>query len=202
MQAGLQTQQGIYFERAPKRERASSGALLALNLSLAVIAAGACIASFIFLPWQEWKIFACAVFLIIFAYALYRAAADSAIRRPIVKAKDTPVSKLCLLDEANGRIKEWPLINRVSLVIGRDDTGHRDVDIDLADVQYASLISEQHAVLNYACSEWFIEELHTENGVRLQKSGDSTPYKLSKKAPCRLSAGDIIHIAHTRLLVQ
>lgn len=45
--------------------------------------------------------------------------------------------------------------------------GH-EVDIDLSDVEYASLISKEHAVLNYSSGSWFIEDLESENGVGIK----------------------------------
>ncbi len=111
------------------------------------------------------------------------------------------VTEIALLNEEGHVIKTWELIGHTALVIGREN-GINDVDIDLEESAYSALVEQQHAVLNYAAQTWFIEDLHSKNGVRIQKNEDGGCYKLAKDRPCKLSKGDIILIANTKLLVR
>ena len=109
--------------------------------------------------------------------------------------------QLVLLNEDDRDLTGWDLFGRTALVIGRD-VGENDVDINLADVTYASFIDIEHAVLNYSNGHWYIEDLSSENGVKVQKQGDDRQYKLATEKPCRLDLGDIIYIAQTKLQVR
>lgn len=111
------------------------------------------------------------------------------------------VNGLVLLNENNEIMKEWDLLNRVSMTIGRN-TKSDEVDIDLSTSTYASLIDAQHAVLNYASGNWYIEDLYSENGISIQKADDQIRYKLSKDKPCTIVKGDVIFIAKTKLLIR
>lgn len=61
------------------------------------------------------------------------------------------------------------------------------------------MVDRQHAVLNYAAGQWYIEDLGSRNGVRIQDAKDGKLYQVSKEHPCRINAGDIIFIGNTRL---
>ena len=111
------------------------------------------------------------------------------------------LKELVLLSEQDTEISGWDLFGRTSLVIGRD-IGENKVDVNLAEVTYASFIEIEHAVMNYAGEQWYIEDLHSENGIRVQKQGDSQQYKLAPEKPCKLDPGDVIYIAQTKLLVR
>jgi len=105
---------------------------------------------------------------------------------------------IVLLNEEGRELATWDLFGRTSLVIGRD-VGENQVDINLGDVTYAGLIDIEHAVLNYAGEHWYVEDLHSENGVKVQKRGDGRQYKLAPDKPCRIEPGDAIFIANTKL---
>jgi len=109
--------------------------------------------------------------------------------------------QLVLLNEDDNEISRWDLTSRISLVIGRD-VGENQVDINLDNVTYAGFIDIEHAVLNYANDCWYIEDLRSENGVRVQKCGDARQYRLAPGKPCRLDVGDAIYIGHTKLQVR
>ncbi|CAH1189916.1 hypothetical protein PAECIP111893_00014 [Paenibacillus plantiphilus] len=111
------------------------------------------------------------------------------------------ITKLVLLDEDSESIKEWFIQGEVSLLIGKT-TGRSEVDIDLADTEYASLISTQHAVLNYTSGRWYIEDLDSRNGIGIRKSNRSSAVKLESDAPSLIETGDMIYIANTRMLVK
>ena len=111
------------------------------------------------------------------------------------------LKQVVLLSEEDKTLTSWDLFGRTSLVIGRDE-GENQVDINLADVTYAGFIDIEHAVLNYANGHWYIEDLHSENGVKVEKYGDRRQYKLATDKPCQLHPGDIIYIAQTKLQVR
>jgi len=116
---------------------------------------------------------------------------------------DTPgrAKQLILLNEDDQEISSWDISGRTSLVIGRD-AGENQVDINLAGATYAGFVDIEHAVLNYAGGCWHIEDLHSENGVKVQKIGDPRHYKLATDKPCRLDVGDTIYIAQTKLQLR
>lgn len=110
------------------------------------------------------------------------------------------VRELILLDENDKPIKSWDLAGRVSLLIGRDNL-EEPVDVDLEECEYSALIDYQHAVLNYCMDAWFVEDLNSQNGIRVRKIDDGLCYKIMKNRPCRLMPGDILYIANTKLLI-
>ncbi len=113
---------------------------------------------------------------------------------------DNFIEQLLLLDEDGKPIRGWELAGKVSLIIGRENN-YDDVDIDLQDSEYSALIDYQHAVLNYSNENWYIEDLNSKNGVSIQKVEDGTCYKIANDRPCKLSPGDVILIANTKLLI-
>ncbi|GGG82801.1 FHA domain-containing protein [Paenibacillus radicis (ex Gao et al. 2016)] len=122
-------------------------------------------------------------------------------KRNGMKRKTEPIAKLVLLDEEGERMKEWYINGETSLLIGKS-SGRSEVDIDLSDAEYASIISPQHAVLNYAQGAWYVEDLDSRNGVGLRKFNRSAVTRLDNEQPYRLDAGDLLLIANTRLLVK
>lgn len=109
------------------------------------------------------------------------------------------LTELVLLSEDNTRMASWNLYGKNGLVIGRD-IGENNVNINLNEVTYASMINVEHAVLNFSGGNWYIEDISEKNGVSVEKS-DGKKYKLSYGKPCRLEKGDIIYIALTRLQI-
>lgn len=109
------------------------------------------------------------------------------------------IEKLVLLDEAGKPIKSWDLCGKVSQIIGKAGRD-LDLDIDLSDCEYSGFIDFQHAVLNFCLDQWYIEDLGSQNGVKVRKAEDGECYKVIHR-PCRVMAGDIIYIANTKLLL-
>lgn len=108
------------------------------------------------------------------------------------------IQELLLLDEEGNEISAWHIGGKTSLLIGRDE--HKEnVDINLQNTEYGGMADRQHAVLNYAAGQWYIEDLGSRNGVRIQDAKDGRVYQVSKEHPCRINAGDIIFIGNTRL---
>ncbi|MFX3633307.1 MAG: FHA domain-containing protein [Candidatus Pristimantibacillus sp.] len=122
-------------------------------------------------------------------------------KRQRYRRESAVIAKLVLLDEEGERLKEWYISGETSLLIGKS-SGRNEVDIDLSDAEYASIISPQHAVLNYAAKGWYIEDLDSRNGVGLRKFNRSAVTRLDNEKPYRLDAGDLLLIANTRLLVK
>lgn len=113
---------------------------------------------------------------------------------------DYGIRELILLDENEKPVKSWDLTGKVSFLIGRD-SAEEPVDADLQECEYSALIDYQHAVLNYCMDTWFIEDLNSQNGIRIRKIDDGICYKVIKSRPCRLMPGDMIYIANTKLLI-
>lgn len=107
--------------------------------------------------------------------------------------------EVVLLDEQEKPVKSWPLSGKTSMIIGRNNKDE-DVDIDLSDCEYSTLIDIQHAVLNYCLDCWYLEDLDSRNGVRIKKVEDGVCYRLAGNRPCKIMPGDVIYIANTELL--
>ncbi|GFN32134.1 FHA domain-containing protein [Paenibacillus xylaniclasticus] len=111
------------------------------------------------------------------------------------------ITKLVLLDDEEEAVHEWPLKGHSSLLIGKSTTPG-EVDINLFEAEYASLISKEHAVLNFVSGQWFVEDIHSRNGVGIKKARQQKRRKLEVEEPHPIEIGDVIYIANTRLLVQ
>lgn len=109
--------------------------------------------------------------------------------------------ELILLDEMEKPIRAWDLTGRTAMVIGRrsPDTDV-DIDVDLSECEYGALVNIQHAILNYCLDSWYIEDPGSQNGIQIKKAEDGKRYHVAPHRPCKISAGDVIYIAKTRLL--
>ena len=74
------------------------------------------------------------------------------------------------------------------------------MDIDLSDCEYSSFIDFQHAVLNFCLDQWYVEDLGSQNGVKVGKVEDGECYRVIHR-PCKVVAGDVLYIANTKLLL-
>lgn len=110
------------------------------------------------------------------------------------------IRQLILLDERDKPIKSWDLAGRTAMIIGKKNP-EEPVDVDLEDCEYSSFIDPVHAALNFCLESWYIEDLGSQNGVKIKKVEDGICYKVLNR-PARLAAGDIIYIANTRLLLS
>ncbi|TVX95106.1 FHA domain-containing protein [Cohnella terricola] len=117
------------------------------------------------------------------------------------KKKLKSVSKLVLLDEDGESVKEWFIQGETSLLIGKSSS-REEVDIDLSDTEYASLISLQHAVLNYSEGSWYLEDLDSRNGIGIRSSNQSAAVRLDPDATHRVEIGDLIYLANTRIIAK
>lgn len=108
------------------------------------------------------------------------------------------IQELLLLDEEGTEISAWHIGGKTSVLIGRD-TQKENVDINLYNTEYGGMVDRQHAVLNYAGGQWYVEDLGSRNGVRIQDAKEAKLYQVSKEHPCRINTGDILFIGNTRL---
>jgi len=109
---------------------------------------------------------------------------------------------IVLLAEDDSGIRSWDIKNRIGLVIGRgiDST---NVDIDLSDTEYYSLISSEHAVLNYVGNGWLLTDAGSKNGTALRLSASQRTLLLAPGEPVPINPGDTIILAEeTRLAVR
>lgn len=109
------------------------------------------------------------------------------------------IQRLILLDEEGKPVKSWNLQGEVALVIGKAGK-NQELDIDLSDCEYSSFIDFQHAVLNFCLDQWYVEDLGSQNGVKVRKVEDGECYRVIHR-PCKVVAGDILYIANTKLLL-
>ncbi|WP_019637159.1 FHA domain-containing protein [Paenibacillus fonticola] len=111
------------------------------------------------------------------------------------------IAKIVLLDDDGERLKEWYVKGETSVLIGKS-TPRGEVDIDLTDCEYASLVSSEHAVLNRVGDQWFIEDADSHSGTGIRKAGRSEAKQLVAEEPVEIGMGDLIFIANTRLLIK
>lgn len=110
------------------------------------------------------------------------------------------IDRIILLNKNGGTVSTWELYGKTSVVIGKD-IGENHVDIDLSKNPYAAMIDVEHAVLNYAEGNWYVEDLDSRNGVSIKKLGQKKSYKLSSTQPCKLDYGDVIFVGMCQLKV-
>lgn len=104
------------------------------------------------------------------------------------------IQRLILLDEEGKPIKSWDLQGKISLIIGKAGRD-QELDIDLSDCEYSSFIDFQHAVLNFCLDQWYVEDLGSQNGVKVGKVEDGECYRVIHR-PCKVVAGDVLYIAN------
>lgn len=185
------------YEEAHSDRKHRSGWIVAIDVLIAGIAAAALFYVYI---WNADLVLKVAVGVLLTAGAAVYAAwrARSRMKR---RQDGAAIAKLVLLDEEGESVKEWYIHGETSLLIGKS-SAQSEVDIDLSDSEYASLISKHHAVLNYASGSWYVEDLDSRNGVGIQPAGRRTAEQLEEDGPYRIEPGDIICIANTRIVVK
>lgn len=111
------------------------------------------------------------------------------------------LTEVSLLSEEDTKLMSWDLYGKTALVIGRD-VKENQVDIDLGNSPYASMVEVEHAVLNFSAGNWYVEDLGSSNGISVKKADDGRLYKLSADTPCRIERGDCLYVGLNRLLLQ
>ena len=107
------------------------------------------------------------------------------------------ITELALLNDENEPIAFLDMYGKISLVIGVD-FGENNVDVNLKNSTYSSMIDIEHAVLNYSNGNWYVEDIGSVNGRSIIKS-DGKKYKLTSSEPCILDKGDILCVSLTKL---
>ncbi len=113
----------------------------------------------------------------------------------------TGISEILLLGEDNNITDTWDIYKKTSIVFGRDE-GENHVDISLKNTDYAGTVDGEHAVMNYSSGSWYIEDLDSENGTRIQRNGEDKPYRVSSREPCKVEKGDVIYLGLAPLKVR
>ncbi|MDP4180317.1 MAG: FHA domain-containing protein [Bacillota bacterium] len=124
-----------------------------------------------------------------------------AITIGFTKERSSNLTKIVLIDDDGSTVKTWNLKGKISLLIGKN-SNENEVDIDLSETTYSSLVSRQHAVLNYSKNCWYIEDIGSSNGSGLKKEDEDAKFKLEAGKPYELNAGDTIYIANTKLILK
>jgi len=155
--------------------------------------------------WREPILISAGALTILF---LLMAGRDTRDRKMITEQRDLSqpgekelITEIVLLNEEDRPLMTWDLYGKTAMVIGRD-VKENQVDIDLGQSAYASMVDIEHAVLNYSAGNWYVEDLGSTNGVSVKKAGDGRVYKLSRDTPCRLERGDCLYIGLNRLLLK
>lgn len=111
------------------------------------------------------------------------------------------VSRAILKDEEGKNIKVWNLNEKSSFLIGKK-TKSNDVDIDLGEDIYSSLISREHGILNCAGKKWYFEDIGSSNGSGIKRKKDEKKFKVEEGKSYQIQSGDIIYIANTKLILK
>lgn len=126
-------------------------------------------------------------------------AKDHKIYKTSWNYEDGKAGQLVLLDEHDKPVRSWDLAGKTALILGKKND-REEVDVDLTECEYSTFINDQHAVLNFCLDSWYLEDLGSQNGVKIKKVEDGGCYQVTNR-PCRVSAGDVIYLASTRLLL-
>jgi hypothetical protein len=115
--------------------------------------------------------------------------------------RNSGITQLILKGEDGKNVKVWDVRQKKSFVIGKK-TAEADVDIDLSDAEYATLISKQHAVLNYSGDNWYVEDIGSTNGSGIKRRNENSRFRIEVDKPYPIQSGDILYIANTKILVK
>lgn len=144
-------------------------------------------------------VFACAYMWIIYMKATKELVVATPVENPSMK--NVYIRKICLLNNEHNVLRQWDIEGKAGLLIGKN-TKEEKVDIDLSDTALATLVSAQHALLNYTNGNWFIEDFDSEQGTMVKKASEMEMRYLNKAEPVQLDSGDYIYIGKTILQVR
>jgi hypothetical protein len=111
------------------------------------------------------------------------------------------IKTLILKDDDGRNVKVWNVEAKTAVLIGKK-TRDNYVDVDLSGTDYAALVSQEHAVLNYSNDCWYIEDLGSTNGSGVHRPKDNSKVKLETGKPFKLCIGDVIYIANQKILIK
>lgn len=117
------------------------------------------------------------------------------------RTKRREISEILLLGEDGNITDTWDIYGKTSVVFGKDE-GENQVDVNLRHTDYAGTVDGEHAVMNYSNGCWYIEDLDSENGTRIQRGGKGKKYKVSSREPCRIEKGDVIYLGLAPFRIQ
>lgn len=103
------------------------------------------------------------------------------------------ISEILLLGEEGNVAAAWDIYGKTSIVFGKDEKENQ-VDVDLRNTDYAGTVDGEHAVMNFSSGSWYIEDLDSENGTRLQRGGEGKKYRVSSREPCKVEKNDVIYL--------
>ena len=173
--------------------REAKGKRVKQTLDVLIILCGAGAVFLVFKEIGTWR-FAPAVYFVIVIgmaaaiYDLFRLSGSKNTEEIMPEAERIQgIQRLILLDEEGKPIKSWDLQGKISLIIGKA-------------CEYSSFIDFQHAVLNFCLDQWYVEDLGSQNGVKVGKVEDGECYRVIHR-PCKVVAGDVLYIANTKLLL-
>lgn len=129
--------------------------------------------------------------LLFFVFAIADSRRIRAQENYSVKGKE--ISEIQLLGENDNITDTWDIYGKTSIVFGKDE-GENQVDVNLKNTDYAGTVDGEHAVMNYSDGKWYIEDLDSENGTRIQRGEDGRTYRVSSREPCRIEKNDIIYL--------
>lgn len=180
--------------------REAKGKRVKQTLDVLIILCGAGAVFLVFKEIGTWR-FAPAVYFVIVIgmaaaiYDLFRLSGSKNTEEIMPEAERIQgIQRLILLDEEGKPIKSWDLQGKISLIIGKAGRD-QELDIDLSDCEYSSFIDFQHAVLNFCLDQWYVEDLGSQNGVKVGKVEDGECYRVIHR-PCKVVAGDVLYIAN------
>ena len=122
-------------------------------------------------------------------------------KKEIYEKNRVPATKLVLLNEEGTSLLSWSLQSKTSLIIGKS-TDKEPVDVDLGGSAVATMISKQHAVLNYTDNGWYIDDIDSKNGTRVKKITQNSIMDVKLVGAIEVEPGDIIYIANAMLQIQ
>lgn len=179
------------------------GRKVTLDIAIIISSITGAILSYAYLQDTMEKYISLSILLVYAAIFLVLTVLDATVDKRFIRydMKKRGISELLLLGENNNVTDTWDIYGKTSIVFGRDEGGFQ-VDVNLKNTDYAGTIDGEHAVMNYSGGSWYIEDLDSENGTRIQRGGEGKVYKVSSREPCRVERGDIIYLGLAPVRIQ
>lgn len=179
----------------------------AIDLSAACVCLAAFVTAWLYPGQVRWQIPVLWISVALTAVFLLLAVRDrgdkmeaNGKRRMGLPSDSDRITEIVLLSEEDTELMSWDLYGKTAMAIGRD-VKENQVDIDLSQSPYASMVDIEHAVLNYSAGKWYAEDLGSANGISVKKA-DNRIYRLFAGTPCRLERGDCLNVGLNRLLLR
>lgn len=167
----------------------------ALDIAILISCTTGIILSYVYLDNPIEKQVSLVILMVVGALFLILAIADAKGKEPTggYARRRRGISEIMLLGEENNVTAVWDIYGKTSIVFGKDERDNQ-VDVNLKNTDYAGTVDGEHAVMNYSNGSWYIEDLDSENGTRLQRGGDGKKYRVSSREPCKVEKNDIIYL--------